>query len=153
MRHQIELKDSPIALESRYQLWRINPNHQWLENHQSDVQRWNEMKYYGKNAIIMQNITDMDPQIKQHISQHLDKYEEQNYSLQNTPKQNKLQEIQNEKRQRFYENREKLGHLNDSMHDQLYDYEQNKHSQSNPTRKDNESDDFQFSNDSEIRWG
>eukprot|EP01084_Bolivina_argentea_P313192 542340_1 len=53
MQQQINLQNSPIAMETRYQLWKHNPNHRWLNNHQNDVKRWNSMEYrYDTNEIV-----------------------------------------------------------------------------------------------------
>ena len=97
MRHQLHLENSPVALESRYQLWKINPSHQWLSVFEDDVRRWNEMEHYGTasvDASIDQN------KVNRHISKHLKRYEDK-YEEDVDDADGDFEHIQVQKRQRF----------------------------------------------------
>ena len=140
MQHQLRLKDSPIALESRYQLWKLNPNHPWLQHYMDDVQRWNRGTYYRSYDSLNDNndaSLDHNKYIKQHIKKHIDDYyyDENNNDNENEMDGNDFETLQTRKREKFYENRRKLGEDSNSNYslshetqdDHLFDYErQNK---------------------------
>eukprot|EP01083_Nonionella_stella_P166892 559414_1 len=122
MRRQLQLANSPVGLESRYQLWKIDQNHEWLDNHQDDVQRWNRMTYYqGTNdaSIDLNRYQTNQVNIEDHIKQHLDRHEDKQRIIPNK-ETNANEEMRTQKRERFYENRQRLGDTQD--HDHLYDY-------------------------------
>ena len=170
MQHQLRLKDSPIAMESRYQLWKMNPQHPWLHEHSNDVQRWNRGAYYRTHDASL----DHNKYINQHIKKHVDNYK--NITIMDDDDEtindndDDFDTMQTQKREKFYENRKRLGHndYSSSRNDQHFDYERqnnakrkfksNKpadHSQSEFFDSSNSRDNNKFdeTQDSTITWG
>ena len=128
MRHQLALKDSPIAMESRYQLWKIDPNHKWLTDYQNDTQRWNKMQYYRSSDIKStnydnNNINNNNNNFNNNQYESYNKMDNDYKKMDNE----EFEEIQSQKREKFYQNRKRLGDndysANQSSNDHLFDYE------------------------------
>lgn len=108
MRKQMDIDGSPIALEMRYQVWREQPDHEWLHKYQNDIRRWSYESFGNE-------MTDTDDE--------------------NTNRTVDTQQYDHKKRERFYQNRERLGQRQPPMFDSK--------EQSAPTNH----------GDNEMRWG
>ena len=129
MRHQMELKGSPIGLESRYQLWRINPRHEWLRDHQQDVQRWNRRTYYGGDGGHGDDHDDDGDDLQRYDNHHGEDADDE------------FEDLHLEKRRRFYENRKRLGQSEgyqeqENANDHLFDYERENRKKRNFAKND-----------------
>ena len=93
------LQHSPMAIESRYQLWKINPNHPILSSFRSEIKSWSEYQY-SRDPITTDN----------------------EYNHYTTNYDNK-DDITTEKREKFYKNRRKLqGSYQESWENGPYSY-------------------------------
>lgn len=127
MQHQLRLKDSPIAIESRYQLWKINPQHPWLDEFSDDVQRWNRGVYYPTYNTLKNGNNDASLDHNKYSNQRIE-HNDSSYNevdIYDDDENDDFESIQTRKREKFYENRKKLGHNDFSSphNDQHFDYE------------------------------
>ena len=165
MRHQMELPESPVAMESRYQLWKIDPNHDWLRSHREEVQRWNRMTYYGGSEAHEDASIDHNEATKYRNGSDQWTDAEGINGLQDV---DEWDAIQQQKRRTFYENRKLLGQSSGDHGggDHLYDYEQQNRTKemfrrNRSSRRDadeffhfesSQSDDAFMESDESIKW-